>query len=210
MNQPQVLSMNFEAQAFADIQATVGSQPAEKGGILLGSRTDFIVRKFIYDPYGSTTSGGYDPAVNFLNPILKQEWKDNQLALLGFVHSHPRNFRHLSGDWGNGFGDIGYINKILDAIPALDRFLVPIVMSSADRGEFELIPYIAFRDRVEDYQQVPYHIVNLGDSQPQLGADKRSVAALAARQEPHPNPQESEISPALEGQKIDNLETRSE
>jgi hypothetical protein len=147
------LEMVFAEEPFSAIRATVATERVETGGILLGSRDDYVVKKFIFDPYGSRFSAGYDPDVNFLNKVIKEEWANNQLALLGFVHSHPRGIRRLSGDWGNGYGDVGYLRKIFAAIPVLEKFLVPIVYSTADGGPFEIFPYIAFRDSAEDYKE---------------------------------------------------------
>ena len=143
--------MIFYPEAHEKIRKTVGTRPAETGGILLGSRYDFIIQKFVFDKSGSCTPGGYDPDVDFLNRIVKKEWKKNRLALIGFVHSHPRGVSRLSGDWGNGFGDIGYLKKIFEFIPALDKFLVPIIYSTADGRNFEIFPYIARRGAVENY-----------------------------------------------------------
>ncbi|MDV3000928.1 MAG: hypothetical protein N5P05_002534 [Chroococcopsis gigantea SAG 12.99] len=144
--------MRFTEESYKAIKNTVGKKPAETGGILLGSRDDSIVRKFVFDDKGSTSRGGYDPDVDSLNRIIKWEWERNGLALLGFLHSHPSGVRRLSGDWGNGYGDLGYVRKIFRAIPALDKFLVPIVFSSADT-KFEIIPYIVYRNNVENYLQ---------------------------------------------------------
>lgn len=147
------LEMVVLEEVFAEIRATVGSERAETGGVLLGSRDDYIVKKFIFDPHGSRFSAGYDPDVVFLNKVIKSEWEKNKLALLGFVHSHPRGVRRLSGDWGNGIGDLGYTKKIFAAIPKLKKFLVPIVYSCYDGGPFAIFPYVAIRDRIEDYQE---------------------------------------------------------
>ncbi len=147
------ISMFFGPEAYRQILETVGSFPAESGGILLGSRDDYVVRKFIFDESGSCSPGGYDPDVDFLNPLVKKEWEENGLALVGFVHSHPRGVSRLSGDWGNGIGDMGYLKRIFQYIPALEKFLVPIIYSKADGREFDIFPYIAWRDSVEDYME---------------------------------------------------------
>ncbi len=143
------IKMRFNESAFSDLYDKVGVLPPETGGILLGSPEDSIVQKFVFDPSGKTSSAAYDPDVDFLNGELDKARKEG-LELLGFVHSHPRGVSKLSSDMGNGIGDLGYIKKILDAFPHLDRFLVPIVFSSHD-GAFEIMPYIAFRDDIENY-----------------------------------------------------------
>lgn len=145
--------------AYIDIQRTVGSKKTETGGILLGNRENYIVQKFVFDNLGSTFPTGYDPDVDFINGVLKEEWENNQLSLLGFIHSHPRGCSRLSGDYGNNTGDIGYMKAIFKAIPELDRFLVPIVYSSNDGKDFELIPYVAFEDDIENYSAEGIEII---------------------------------------------------
>jgi hypothetical protein len=137
--------------AYDEILKTVGSRRPESGGILLGSREDFIVRKFVFDPHGSMSAGAYDPNVAFLNKIVKKEWKENGLAFLGFIHSHPRGMARLSGDYGGNIGDVGYLKAIFSAMPTLEKFLVPILFSPADGGELTLFPYIASRGDEENY-----------------------------------------------------------
>lgn len=153
------LNMVIFQSAYDEIMSTVGSRLPESGGILLGSREDFTVQKFVHDANGRTSGGAYDPDMDFINGTIKREWKENGLALLGFIHSHPRGVSRLSGDYGNATGDIGYTNAIFNAIPALDKFLVPIMYSPADGGSLEIFPYIAFRDDVENYQKASLFII---------------------------------------------------
>lgn len=147
-------TMTFTDAAFAEIIRTVGSERAESGGILLGSRADFVVRKYAHDRTGSRYGSGYDPDVDFLNEVLSKE-RQRGLNFLGFVHSHPRGANRLSGDWGNGIGDLGYIERIFNAMPSLDTFLVPIAFSMNDGQDFALIPFIAERNQVGDYYEAP-------------------------------------------------------
>ncbi len=145
-------------EAFADIVNSVGTERCESGGILLGSRVDFVVRKYVHDPYGTRSGGAYDPDVDFLNRVVEQAWEEDGLAFLGFVHSHPRGVGRLSGDMGNGIGDLGYISRILEHMPGLESFLCPIVYSTFDGGEFSFFGYIADRGAVRDYYQAPLRI----------------------------------------------------
>lgn len=160
MNAGINMNMVFTRQAYEEIQRTVGELPSETGGILLGNRDDFIVQKFIFDSSGSRSAASYDPDINSLNKIIKKEWKENQLALIGFIHSHPRGISRLSGDWGGNIGDVGYIKAIFNAIEALDKFLVPIVYSTADGGEYDIFPYIAERGNEENYKQLSIEIID--------------------------------------------------
>lgn len=152
--------MTFTQESYNSIVDTVGKFPVETGGILLGNRDDFVVQKFIFDKSGSRTSASYDPDIKSLNMIIKKEWEENGLALIGFVHSHPRGLSRLSGDWGNNTGDIGYIKAIFKAISGLDQFLVPIVHSTNDSGRFKLFPYVAKRGREEQYEKLFINIID--------------------------------------------------
>ena len=161
------LRKNFEItpEAFAQITNTVGSEKCESGGILLGSREDFVVRKYVHDPFGTRSGGAYDPDVNFLNEVVEKAWNEEGLAFLGFVHSHPRGVGRLSGDMGNGIGDLGYIARIMEHMPGLESFLCPIVYSQFDGGPFSFHPFIADRGAVSEYysgnlQLIPNSLLN--------------------------------------------------
>ena len=147
------MNLEMTREVYEDIRREVGSRPAESGGILLGSRDDYKVRRFIFDLHGSCSSGGYDPDVAFINAVIKAAWEQDELALLGFVHSHPPGVTRLSGDFGNNTGDLGYLNAIFAAMPGLKHFLVPLAFTEPDTGAFSLIPYIAKRGEIENYYQ---------------------------------------------------------
>ena len=145
--------------AYNEILFTVGTRKPESGGILLGSRNDYIVKKFVFDATGTFTDKGYDPDTKFLNIIIANEWRENNLQLLGFLHSHPRGIARLSGDFGNNIGDIGYIRAIFKATPALQKLLTPIMFTSSDGGEIKIIPFIANRDDEENYYEAELAII---------------------------------------------------
>jgi len=154
------LRMVFTSDVFQEIKSSVGSMKPETGGILLGFRSDYVVRKFIFDKEGSFSPSGYDPNVDYLNPLLKIEWHKNRYELIGFVHSHPRGACRLSGDWGNGIGDLGYLKRIFEHINGLNKFLVPIVFSLFDGHPFKLFPFIAWKDSVKNYKEGTVEIRN--------------------------------------------------
>ena len=138
--------------AYDHICETVGSKTPETGGILLGKPINNIVQKFVFDKKGVNFSHGYDPNVDFLNKVLQEEWEQNKLEFLGFVHSHPRGVQYLSANQGNGIGDLGYISRIFNAMPSLKRLLVPIIYSHADGHKFKIFPYYANRHDNEPYR----------------------------------------------------------
>ncbi len=162
--------MVFTREAYAAMTETVGTFPAETGGILLGNRDDYVVQKFIFDANASTGSTSYDPDIAFLNREVKREWEENGLAFLGFVHSHPRGLSRLSGDMGNGIGDQGYIQRIFDSMPNLTHFLAPIVFPSSGKMAMKIFPHIVRRENVKDYKTGTIRIVPAyapGSTEPQ-------------------------------------------
>ncbi|WP_319591937.1 ThiF family adenylyltransferase [uncultured Draconibacterium sp.] len=151
--------MKISREAYEQIKNTVGTYKAESGGILLGSREDNIIQKFVFDEKGVTGSVNYDPDVTFLNKIIKEEWENNSLELIGFAHSHPHGISRLSGDWGGNIGDIAYIKAMFNAIPDLEKFLVPIVYSSYGGAEFKIFPYVAERNNEENYYMKELEVI---------------------------------------------------
>lgn len=148
--------MLFWPQAYKELCATIGSQLPETGGLLFGDRSGpdaYIVKKFVFDTSGKRSHVSYDPDPDVVNAIIKKVWAEEGLALIGWAHSHPRGVKYLSGDYGNGTGDIGYLRSIFQAIPALEKFLVPIIHSRAD-GPLTIYPYIAYRNEISNYREV--------------------------------------------------------
>jgi len=120
---------------------TVGSLPAEAGGLLFGSRTDWVITKFLYDKDAETTCSTYSFNVGYLNPMI-DKLDDEGLQLLGFVHSHPPNAKRLSEP------DKKYFLSQFDNI-SVDKFLVPLMFPAVD-GTYDFVPYVIYKDgRVE-------------------------------------------------------------
>ncbi|HBS26190.1 MAG TPA: hypothetical protein DD827_03510 [Gammaproteobacteria bacterium] len=149
--------MRFEEAPYKELVSTVGQLPPETGGLLFGSRDDYVVKRFHYDTSGSRSGASYDPDPDVLNPIIQRIWEEEGLALIGWAHSHPRGVRRLSGDYGNGVGDLGYLRAIFNALPNLEKFLVPILYST-NNGKLEIMPYVAYRDNVKDYREAKLKI----------------------------------------------------
>jgi hypothetical protein len=116
----------------------IGKFPAERGGIL-GADPDGVIRHFAPDPTARCSPGAYDPDIAEMNRQIK-DWKAEDIRFVGFVHSHPRHFKRLSG------ADEDYAIKILGAFKSLDRLCLPLAMTIPDTGQFELIPFVALPD----------------------------------------------------------------
>lgn len=120
------------------IRGTIGSLPAEHGGMLGRIEGEGAVQVFHYDSLGARGVAEYSPDTRTINALLKR-WNEAGVRLAGFVHSHPRGIRAPS------LGDEEYATRILDAVEDLDELLLPIVMSEADTGRFEINWYVARR-----------------------------------------------------------------
>lgn len=129
--------MKITTSAYNDMIKTVGSRPAEAGGLLIGSRTDWVVTRFLYDKDAKTTTTSYSFNAPFLNSQL-DKLADEDLQLLGFFHSHPQGCRELSTP------DREYFKRQFKNIP-VDKFLTPLMLSAVD-GSYDFIPYVFHKD----------------------------------------------------------------
>lgn len=121
------------------IRDTVGVRPAEEGGMLGGPRARGVVTRYHFDETARRTTATYTPDDALLNQLLRKSWNPAGINLLGFVHSHPRSYWRPSG------GDMVYAERILAAIPAMDRIVLPIAQTRPDTGAFALHTFVATR-----------------------------------------------------------------
>lgn len=126
--------------ALRQIRENIGTRPAEQGGPLGGRRSEGVVTHFFFDRSARRTGATYSPDHELLNRLFREDWNPAGISLLGFVHSHPPGCMRPSA------GDREYAERILRAIPKLSWLYLPIVMTEADTGRFEIIPYAAVRD----------------------------------------------------------------
>lgn len=133
------LQMSMTRSVFEQIRRMIGSQPAEQGGPLGGSRETGVVSHFYFDDSANRSRTTYSPDHNLLNKLFAEEWNPAGINLLGFVHSHPGKYRCPSA------GDVVYARNILKHIPELKRLFLPIVMTEPDTGQFRIFPYAAER-----------------------------------------------------------------
>lgn len=132
---------------YRQIGATVGASDPETGIVLGGSRQDGVVRHVYFDRSASRTATTYSPDTEGVNALLREWWNPAEINLLGFAHSHPDGFAHLSS------GDLVYAERILAANPALDRLLLPIV--TVENG-FVFHPFVVYRSgKGVEWRKVP-------------------------------------------------------
>lgn len=148
-----------------DIYRSVGSQPAEQGGMLGGRRKAGTVTAYRFDDSARRTTATYSPDAGGLNELLREEWNPNGVDFLGFVHSHP------SGVWRPSSGDAAYAERILAAIPDMDRLLLPIVQTVPDTGAFRLHTFAATKrgGRGVHIDPVPLRVVPAESEDPTVG-----------------------------------------
>ncbi|MFA6132825.1 MAG: ThiF family adenylyltransferase [Phycisphaerae bacterium] len=138
--QQTTAEIRLTAEVERSIRATIGSLPAETGGMLGGNIKDGLITKYYFDKTADMTGATYSPNVDILNQIRRERWKPNHLDMLGFVHSHPPGCIHPSP------GDLTYAMNILKALRR-DQLVLLIVQSKADCSEYRLLAYVA---RLED------------------------------------------------------------
>lgn len=163
------------------VSLTVGQQPVETGGALLGDYTSSVINDFIFDEDAETTSVSYIPSRRLVERVNVAEGRD-RLQFKGVLHSHPGNFDIPSGPDANSF----FIG--LRANPELPRYLAPIVtFQSGEVGDNKIaLPgggwitfYVALResnDSVRIKRTMPDVI--------HFGRDCRSIAILLGLPKP--------------------------
>ena len=120
--------------AYNEIITTIGSRPAESGGLLFGKEDDMIVRKFVFDKHAHTTRSTYTFNTEFLNPEIKRIWNEEGLSCIGFIHSHPHGYGRLSPP------DVEYFSSMFESMPR-KHYITPIVFTVPDGG-FKLNAHI--------------------------------------------------------------------
>jgi proteasome lid subunit RPN8/RPN11 len=129
-----------------EIMLTIGAQPAETGGIILGPVGTNDVTDFFFDEGGNCTGVTYSPDCVTLRKKMKEQWLPAGIDMKGFVHSHPSSFDCLSG------GDLSYINRLLNKNEDMTMFVAPIVIPS----QFRLTPLVVLRDKPKIAQEVRF------------------------------------------------------
>lgn len=106
------------------IEATIGSLPAETGGFL-GTSDGKTIDHFYFDHTAETSAATYTPDVSAVNQKL-QEWDEAGVHLIGNVHSHPEGCIRPSK------ADIKYAQRIMDALD-LPEFYILIIQPECER-----------------------------------------------------------------------------
>jgi Prokaryotic homologs of the JAB domain len=126
--------MHMAKTVYLDIERTIGSRPAESGGMLLSSKADYTIDGFVFDGMADKNSAVYQPNIEFLN----NELKNREEHFVGIVHSHPPGYTRLSPQDLHA----AWCNLTSPGNPHLNAYLMPIVQTKPDTGKFEIIPFI--------------------------------------------------------------------
>lgn len=172
--------LRMTREVYTKIRATIGKHTAETGGMLGGDREKGIITHYEYDETARRSGATYSPDHHRLTELLRQSWNPAGVKLMGFVHSHPPGCRAPSG------GDHVYAESILRANDSVELLFLPLVMSAADTGKFEMLPYIARRAEDGtgvDVLRVPLELVEEADAPSATTPKKKSRAASKAPQE---------------------------
>lgn len=122
------------SEVYNEICNTIGAIKPEQGGIL-GSSDGIIIDNYYYDFNAERTSFSYSMNVSVLNEVIHQ-WNDNDIRLMGVIHSHPEGF-HIPS-----MGDVETANNIVRKIDVGGEFFIPIVqVSKFLNGELKIYPY---------------------------------------------------------------------
>ena len=135
----QSMSFAMTTNVYQTIRRTIGSRRAESGAVLGGSRKLGIITHIHLDQSATVSGVTYSPNIQVVNDLLREEWDPQNIDFMGFVHSHPGLYTSPSQ------GDRIYAERILTALPKLDRMAMPIVRTIPDTGEFLLNGFMVVR-----------------------------------------------------------------
>lgn len=142
----EMAAIRINRKAFNELMHKLSSEPAERGGILLGPVGTNDIIHFYFDRGGACTGSSYSPDYTTLNRKMREQWLPAGLDMKGFVHSHPGNLDRLTA------GDMSYIKKLLSKNPDMNMFVAPIVLPH----QYRIQPLTMSRDRMDYVQQAHF------------------------------------------------------
>lgn len=150
---PKDTPIRITEQAYRQIIEFLGTHAPEHGGII-GADSNGTVMSFFPDVSGKSTKNGYTPDIRMLNAHIQTHWYPQQIHLVGIVHSHYSSSTPSCGD-------LFYAAQLLQH-NNMAYFHLPIV-SLAEGILFNY--YVTYRNGQQSLcMQVPYEIINKGDS----------------------------------------------
>ena len=124
----------------------LGHHKPERGGLLGGCRSSGAITHFWHDQTPRLANAStYEPDHVAANAVLRT-WNAQGVDLVGMVHSHPGTFSRPSS------ADCEYARRILEHIPAMHQFFMPIVLTRPDARQARLHPYVVRRGTYLAYE----------------------------------------------------------
>lgn len=131
----------FTAEVYDEICKTIGHRRPEYGG-LLGSSDGVHIDHYYFDATSERSADVYMMDIPACNKVI-HEWNDNDIELVGVIHSHPNGVTRPS------HGDLLTAKNIIESINVHGKFFTPIVQVSPKlNGEITIYPY-SFEQSVE-------------------------------------------------------------
>lgn len=142
----------FAESVFEEIRDSIGSLPAETGGVLGGNPATGEVTRFFFDKQAVRSAITYSVDANRINPVLAA-WNADETNLVGMIHSHP------PGSLEPSIPDVEFAARLLNRKDnnSLPYFLIPIVQSSA-RGAFSMRLFAVTRGLTNCVIELPYEV----------------------------------------------------
>jgi len=133
------------AEVYEQIRMTIGVRKPENGGIL-GSSDGVHIDHYYFDATADRSSVTYTMDHKALNEVI-HKWNDNDILLVGIIHSHPAGCTQPS------YGDMLTAKHIIETIDVKGRFFTPIVQVSPKlNGDIKIYPY-TFEQVVQMHEQ---------------------------------------------------------
>ncbi len=180
------MSFTITRDTYDKIASTIGRSKAETGAVLGGDRAMGLITHIHADRSAAVSGVTYSPDIRVVNQLLREEWEPEGIDFMGFVHSHPGDYGHPS------VGDQIYAERILRALPKLDRMAMPIVQTLPDTGMFRMNGYMAVRNGQPDVPST------FGVRLPENGKSVRVVPAPLIIMDPDKLYEQPRANPFLE------------
>jgi proteasome lid subunit RPN8/RPN11 len=166
--------IKIAGDVWQQIRSTVGTLSPERGGILGGNPATGHVARFFFDARAESSNTTYSLDADRINPVI-QAWNDNDIHLLGVLHSHPGGLEEPSTQ------DIEFAFRLLmrSDNAALQYFLIPIVQTSAD-GQFSMRLFAVTRATKTSALELQYAIDET-NPQPAFPVPSRTYRETFAR-----------------------------
>jgi len=102
-------TVTITPQVWNEMRRTIGSSPAETGGVLGSGDNGRTIDHYYFDSTAYTTAGTYTPNIDAVNKVVAR-WNDQGIRFVGFIHSHPK------GNTAPSAEDIKYAKKIMEVL----------------------------------------------------------------------------------------------